>query len=272
MSNPIDTIWSLLFKPEEADKFKEDPEGYMAETGLDQYEPEEVHELVVMAYEKGAVDQGAQVTVAAAPAPAPPMDPTLPAGEALRQTVNHYVTESHTTTYVDDRDTNVDSSVTNQISAGDNADIDLDIDNETNTASGDGAVAAGEISDSVVNTGEVSDSILANDSDLENTVVGDDNVQINAGEGEVDLENVNFGDNGTIDNSDNSINDSFNTDNSIEDSFNDNSDNSVEDSFNDNSETTDNSDYSNEDSYNDNSDTTEDSHNSTEDTVTTQIG
>jgi hypothetical protein len=52
-----------------------------------------------------------------------------------------------------------------------------------------------------------------------------------------------------------------NTDNSVEDSYNDNSDNSLDNVGNDYSEYTDNSDNSTEDSYNDNSESVEDSNN-----------
>ena len=83
MSNPLESIWNLLFGPGEAQKYQENPAEYLAETGLDEYEPAELHDLVVMAYEKGPVYQGASVNVggnqavgatsyAAAPAAAAP--------------------------------------------------------------------------------------------------------------------------------------------------------------------------------------------------------
>ena len=63
MSNPLESIWNLLFGPGEAEKYQENPAEYLAETGLDEYEPAELHDLVVMAYEKGPVYQGASVNV-----------------------------------------------------------------------------------------------------------------------------------------------------------------------------------------------------------------
>ena len=63
MTNPIEAIWNLLFKDGEAEKYNEDPEQYLAETGLDHCDPAELHDLVVMAYEKGPVNQGATVSV-----------------------------------------------------------------------------------------------------------------------------------------------------------------------------------------------------------------
>ena len=284
MSNPLESIWNLLFGPGEAEKYQENPAEYLAETGLDEYEPAELHDLVVMAYEKGPVYQGASVNVggnqavgntsyaAAAPAapaysappPPPPLDPTLPPAEALEQTVNYYVTNS-TTTNVDDRDTNVDSSVNTNVIAEEGSDLELDIDSETNTASGDAAVAAGDDAignatgegaisaagdiNAPVNTGTVDDSILADESSFEGVAVGENNEVINdstnvatgSGDvsdddvntdveilnesGELELENVNFGQGNSIDDS---TTDSFNETETNTDSFNE----TATDSFN----------------------------------------
>jgi hypothetical protein len=260
-----------------------------------------------MAYEKGPVYQGASVNVGgnqavggssqgpAAPAPAsppppPPLDPSLPPAEALEQTVNYYITNS-TTTNVDDRDTNVDSSVNTNVIAEEGSDLALDIDTETNTASGDGAVAAGEDAignatgdgavaagddiNAPVNTGTVDDSILADESSFDGVAVGEDNqvindsagvatgggdayysdddvntdVQIQNESGELDLENVNFGQGNSIDDSNtDSFNetatDSFNqttTDSfNATDSFNNDND-GIDDSFNEQSQVGDDS-------------------------------
>ncbi len=282
MANVVDAIWNLLFKPGEQEKYQENPAEYAAETGLDQCDPAELYEAVVMAYEKGPVYQGASVNVGgnqgvggssqsagpgpapSAPPPPPPLDPTLPPAEALEQTINYYISNT-TTTNVDDRDTNVDSSVNTNILAEEGSTVGpIDIDNETNTASGDaavaagddvtgvatgaGAVAAGDDINAPVNTGTVEDSILADESNFDDTVIGDDNqaiqdstavigsgtasnddvdVDINASGGDVDLENVNFGKDNTIDDSEQfteQITDSFNaTTEIVDDSFNEQS-------------------------------------------------
>ncbi len=318
MSNPLESIWNLLFGPGEAEKYQEDPAEYLAETGLDQYEPAELHDLVVMAYEKGPVYQGASVNVggnqavgatsyaapaAAAPAyaapaysappPPPPLDPTLPPAEALEQTVNYYVTNS-TTTNVDDRDTNVDSSVNTNVIAEEGSDLELDIDTETNTASGDaavaagddaignatgdGAVAAGDDINAPVNTGTVDDSILADESSFDGVAVGENNevvndstnvatgsgdvsdddvnteVEIQNESGELDLENVNFGQGNSIDDS---TNDSFNETNT--DSFNETETNT--DSFNETETNTDSFNETATDSFNNDNDGIDDSFN-----------
>jgi hypothetical protein len=286
MANVVDAIWNLLFKPGEQEKYQESPQEYIADTGLDECDPAELYEAVVMAYEKGPVSQGASVNVGgnqsvggssqsaggaggyapSAPPPPPPLDPTLPPAEALEQTINYYVTNT-TTTNVDDRDTYTDSSQTVQVGEGGSVG-DIDLDNETTTASGDGAVAAGDdvegaatgdgavaAGDDInapVNTGTVEDSILADESTFDDTVIGDNNeviqdstnaatgggsvsdddvnVDLDASGSNVDLENVQFGGEGnTIDDSE-QYTDSFNTQNT--DSFN--TDNSVTntDSFN----------------------------------------
>jgi hypothetical protein len=272
--NPIQAIWNLLFSEGEAERYAENPDAYLQETGLDQCDPAELHDLVVMAYEKGPVYQGANVNVGgnqgvggssqsagpgggssgpgpstapSAPPPPPPLDPTLPPAEALQQTINYYVTNT-TTTNVDDRDTNVDSSVNTNVFAEDGSEVDLDIDNETNTASGDGAVAAGDDATGVatgagavaagedinapVNTGENS-GILADESNIEGNALGDGNQVISDSEGvatgsgdassvdvdfdnsgDVDLEDVQFGQGNTQDDSV-EINDSFNVTDSL---------------------------------------------------------
>jgi hypothetical protein len=300
MSNPLEAIWNLLFAPGEIEKYQENPPEYLAETGLDEYEPAELHDLVVMAYEKGPVYQGASVNVggnqavgttshAAAPAapaysappPPPPLDPTLPPAEALEQTVNYYIT-NQTTTNVDDRDTNVDSSVNTNVVAEEGSDLELDIDTETNTASGDAAVAAGDDAignatgdgaisaagdiNAPVNTGTVDDSILADESEFDGVAVGEGNqvindsagvatgggdayysdddvnteVQIQNESGEIDLENVNFGQGNSIDDSNTDSFNETNTDSFNEtttdsfnptDSFNEDND-GIDDSFN----------------------------------------
>jgi hypothetical protein len=176
-----------------------------------------------------------------------------------------------TNNFIDDRDTITDNSINQQIdNRGGIFDQDIDID--SNVASGDGAVAADDITDSNVVTGDdnvVGDGNITGDGN----VVGDDNevvqgdgnttsfgdgdatstdiggdVTIGAGGGfasggDVDIDNT---DNSTdirdSFNEDNSTNDSFNTE--IEDSFQDNSETDIDDSFQDNSDNSDNRDNS----------------------------
>jgi hypothetical protein len=302
-TNLIDKIWDLLFKPGEAEKYQENQQEYLEENGLLDCDPADIQEAVVMAYEKGPVSLGATTTVGgnqavggssqsagggggyapSSPPPPPPLDPTLPPQQAIEQTINYYVT-NNTETNVDDRDTYTDSSVNTNVVADEVDGLSIDVDNETTTASGDGAVAAGENSDlygvntgergsaiggdnsGVVNTGD-NEGIIAQDSTLEGNAVGDGNTVISdstnvaTGSGDVsdddveiiqsELDGVTFGDGSEVDQSvDNSIDyeDSFNTTNT--DSFN--TDNSVDntDSFNTDASTNDSFNTENTDSFN----------------------
>jgi hypothetical protein len=246
----VDKLWNLFFKDQA--EYAADPEKYIMDNGLEDCTYDELVEAVSLSFEKGPVSQGATVlgtqTVAAI-APPPPPSPALPPLEQVKQTVNYYYENTaYNQTTVDDRDTNVDSSVNTNVFAEDSH-IDLDIDNETNTASGDGAVAAGGDIDGVatgdgavaagddinapVNTGTNS-GIIAEDSTFDGVAVGEGNTVVNdsddvaIGGGDVndidiensDLEGVNFGDGGSATYTD--IDDSFNeTDNSIDASIND---------------------------------------------------
>lgn len=298
-TNLVDFLRGLFFSPEEAAKFKADPSGYMEEHGIESASYEEINEAVVLACDapvsQGAVvntggasahvGSGSMSSAPAAPAPPPPPPPPpadMPPAQAMEQVVNYYVTEITEVTEVtnvDDRDTNVDNSVLNNVIAEEGSDVDIVNDNDTVTASGDGAVAAGEdvrgaatgdgavaAGDDVngnVNTG-TNTGVIGDDADIDDSIFGDGNTQINDNEGNVavgdgnvqandgsqaagddltdndidisnsDLDAVNFGDGGTAvqDNDttivteiDNSVNDSFD----VEDSFN--TDNSVNDSF-----------------------------------------
>jgi hypothetical protein len=258
----VDKMWNLFFKDQA--EYAQDPEKYLVENGFEDCTYDEIVEAVSLSFEKGPVNQGATVlgtqTVAAI-APPPPPSPALPPLEQVKQTVNYYYeSNAYNETHVDDRDTNVDSSVNTNVFAEDSH-IDLDIDNETTTASGDravaagddvegvatgdGAVAAGDDINAPVVTGGNS-GIVAEDSNIEGVAVGDGNTVVNdstnvaTGSGNVsdddidvditdsDLEGVNIGD-GSAEYTD--IDDSFNqTDNSIDASINDSFD--TEDSFN----------------------------------------
>jgi hypothetical protein len=128
------------------------------------------------------------------PAGPPPLDPGGDPVEQVLQQLNYYTNVVNTTnqtfedndvTNIDDRDTTVDNSVNQNITAfGDvNQDFDNDVVSGDGAAAagdhaqvntGDGAVQAGEdIEDSNVVTGNVTDSVLADD--ISDSVVGDGN-------------------------------------------------------------------------------------------------
>ena len=291
-TNLVDFLRGLFFSPEEAAKFKADPSGYMEEHGIESASYEEINEAVVLACDapvsQGAVvntggasahvGSGSMSSAPAAPAPPPPPPPPpadMPPAQAMEQVVNYYVTEVTEVTEVtnvDDRDTNVDNSVVNSVIADEGSDVNIINDNDTVTASGDGAVAAGEdvrgaatgdgavaAGDDVngnVNTG-TNTGVIGDDADIDDSIFGDGNTQINDNEGNVavgdgnvqaddgsqaagddltdndtdidisnsDLDAVNFGDGGTaVQDNDTTI--VTEIDNSVNDSFD------VEDSLN----------------------------------------
>ena len=127
---------------------------------------------------------------------------SMPPAEAVSQVVNYYVTEVYETTNVDDRDTYTDNSVVTNVNAEDGAHVDITNDNDTVTASGDGAVAGGEDSDfegvatgdgavaagddieGNVNTG-TNTGVIGDDADIDDSIFGDGNTQVNDAEGTV---------------------------------------------------------------------------------------
>jgi hypothetical protein len=275
----LELLLSLLRDPGALAAYRDDPEGFLSSCG--DVSPEDIREALILLQDNQDADFGRDYNTGSnhvhvpPPPPAPKPEPGESDHEAAVRYLNTYITNNH----IDDRDTIVDNSINQQIDTG-GGDFDQDIDVDSVVASGDGAVAAGDdISDSEIVTGD--DNVVGDDNvtgdgnvvgDGNQAVIGDDNTtsfgsgdatSVDVG-GDVSADDgsaLAVGGDATVDN----------TDNSVEDSFNDNSDHSVEDSFNDNSEFTDNSDNSTEDSFNDNSDTTTDSHNTTDESVHTQV-
>ena len=149
------------------DWFARDPQGALGYHGLRDVSPEDVRDAIVLADDSQTadfsrnVDQSFHGTVGAAAAHhggQTAADGGHDGGhgdghsEGHREAIEHlsrYVTNN----FVDDRDTNVDDSVNQQIHT-DGGDVAQAIDTHSTTASGDGAVAAGgDIRDSLVTSG-----------------------------------------------------------------------------------------------------------------------
>ncbi|MFN8022221.1 MAG: IniB N-terminal domain-containing protein [Acidimicrobiales bacterium] len=233
-SNLVEFFQALFGDPAEAAAFQADPQKYIEDHGVEDASYEEINEAVVLACD-APVSQGAVVTggtasavvpqvlsgsvsaptssapaapaasAPVAPPPPPPAPPaSMPPAEAVSQVVNYYVTEVYETTNVDDRDTYTDNSVTTNVNAEDGAHVDITNDNDTVTASGDGAVAGGEDSDfegvatgdgavaagddidGNVNTG-TNTGVIGDDADIDDSIFGDGNTQVNDAEGTVVL-------------------------------------------------------------------------------------
>jgi hypothetical protein len=232
-STLIQLLLSLLSDPEAAAAFQQDPAAFVAQCGLTDLTPEQVHDAAVLVADQDPPapehhDKPHHHT----PPPAP--EPHDPPHEAAIKYLNTYVTNN----WIDDRDTTIDNSVNQKIDTG-GGDFTQTIDNHTTVASGDGAVAAGgDITDSTLVTGDHntlgdgnvtgSDNTLAfGDGDATSTSTGGD---LSVGDGGA------FSNAGAAaaNNADSSTHDSGNvsTDGSVHDSGNDTSDHSVNDSNN----------------------------------------
>jgi hypothetical protein len=156
------------------DWFADKPQEALAHYGLRDISPEDVRDAIVLADDSQtadfsrSVDNGFHGTVGAAAAH---HSGGHEGGysEGHREAVEHlsrYVTNN----FVDDRDTDVDDSVNQQIRTH-GGDVEQDIETHSTTASGDGAVAAdGDIRDSTVTTGDDNQVGIGN-------IRGDNNVQ-----------------------------------------------------------------------------------------------
>jgi hypothetical protein len=271
------TIMEILERIFGADReeFLENPEQYLADNGLDNISCDDFDDVLVSFLEntnteyrneRGDVNQGGSFENNTGGGH---VGPTVPHhGQSDHEAIAEHLTtvvHEYGDTFItnDDRDTYNDQSFQGTIIS----DGDVTFDNDIVSASGDGAVAAGDDIDGNVVTGD--DNIIGNNNQVGDGAFGDGAIQ-----GGVTVDDGGaFGNNGgsasgsqddnsTTDNSDNS-------DNSVTDNS-DNSDNSidvdVEDSFQDNDETTTTTDNSIEveveDSFQDNdqdNDTTDNS-------------
>jgi hypothetical protein len=170
----LDFIRQLLFSEDLRQDFAADPEGTLADHGLDNLSPDDVHDALVLVEDNQTADFSRDFNVGnnASFTPPPPVQHTA-GGDVHHQAVeylNNYITNN----FIDDRDTITDNSINQQIDTGGGA-FDQDIDVDSVVASGDGSVAAGgDISDSTVTTGDgntVGDGNVRGDGNI----VGDDN-------------------------------------------------------------------------------------------------
>jgi hypothetical protein len=156
------------------DWFADEPQAALSHYGLRDVSAEDVRDAIVLADDSQtadfsrSVDNGFHGTVGAAAA----HHASHSEGghsEGHREAVEHlsrYVTNN----FVDDRDTDVDDSVNQQIRTH-GGDVDQDIETHSTVASGDGAVAAGDdIRDSTITSGDDNQVGFGN-------IRGDNNVQ-----------------------------------------------------------------------------------------------
>jgi hypothetical protein len=241
-----ETLLGIFTDEDTQESYQNDPEGYLNQNGFGNVSSQDIQAEMPRVFEAiqgntgGATQGGAASFASSGNVVLPPPPPPAGGGgggagggevgdlqEAI-ETINHYTSvvnvteqtiEDNDLTTIDDRDTAVDQSVNQDITAF--GDIDQNFDNDV--VSGDGAVAAGDgstvntgdgavqagddISDSTIATGNVSGTVTG---DVSDSVVGEGNQVIQDsevgaatfGSGDatnVEAANANLGDGNIID-------------------------------------------------------------------------
>ncbi len=168
--NLIDLIARLLKDPAALAEFQQNPDAVLAACGASNVSPADVHDALVLADDKDDPDPDPKHDNDGHHSHHVPPPPHPEPGESAHDAAVRYIKEYVTNNYVDDRDTNIDNSVNQQIHT-DGGDVDQLIRTTSSTASGDGAVAAaGNVDGSTVTTGH-------NNQVGEGNIRGDGNVQ-----------------------------------------------------------------------------------------------
>jgi hypothetical protein len=203
----LDTLIGIFTDQDQQEAFQENPEGYLNQNGFGNVTSQDIQAEMprvlesIQGNEGGAIQGGAANFAGSGNVVLPP--PPAHGGEGADydggglsgaiESINHYTNvlnvteqsfEDNDVTTIDDRDTTVDSSVNQNITAF--GDVNQDFDNDV--VSGDGAVAAGDdsqvntgagavqagddIEDSTIATGDVGGSVTGDNYD---SIVGDDN-------------------------------------------------------------------------------------------------
>ncbi len=147
------------------------------------------------------------------PSPAPAPHVTNVTHVTRRNVVQEHednrVTNTIVNNNIDNTSTTVDNRVITEINARGDVDFDLDVDNDTTVADDGGVAVGGDLDDSVVNTGVNTGAIAGDDVAVEDSIIGDDNLQVNDTEAEalavggdatsVEADNANLGSGELID-------------------------------------------------------------------------
>ena len=233
----LDTLIGIFSDDDTQEAFQQNPEGFLNQTGFSNVTSQDIEAemprvLEALQGNSGGATQGGAASFAGSGNVVLPPPPAGGGGgeegglSGAVEAINHYTSvvnvteqsfEDNDYTSIDDRDTTVDSSVNQNITAfGDvNQDFDNDVvSGDEAVAAGDGSQvntgdqavqAAGDILDSTIATGDVGGSVTG---DVHDSIVGDGNQVIDDsivgaatfGEGDatnVNAENANLGD-GTI--------------------------------------------------------------------------
>ncbi|MFN0027759.1 MAG: hypothetical protein ACKV2O_11370 [Acidimicrobiales bacterium] len=214
-----DFLWDVLTSdPEARDRFVDDPKGTLADAGIDNVTSDELEAAIdrlSTRLPEGGVERMnslrnaclpdfasqpqtlSQVAPAMAQAvAAPPQFITRVVNETkvireqpvVNNNVNNHVTNqqqiNNNQTYVKEGDTvsNVDNRTITEINARGDVDFDQVVTNNTTVAGRGGVAVNGDLKDSAVNTGKNTGVIAGDDANLEDSVVGNGNTQVNDSE------------------------------------------------------------------------------------------
>jgi hypothetical protein len=173
----LEFLQKMIDNTDLRDWFGKDPQAALAHYNLQDVSPEDVRDAIVLADDSQTADFSRSFDTG--------FHGTLPAaahhtaGSTSHYAAGHQEAVEHlsryvTNNFVDDRDTNVDDSVNQQIRTH-GGDVDQVIRTDSTTASGDGAVAAhGDILGSTLTTGD-DNQVGTGNIRGDNNVQGDDN-------------------------------------------------------------------------------------------------
>ncbi|MCC6438544.1 MAG: hypothetical protein IT196_26215 [Acidimicrobiales bacterium] len=240
VSQIADFLWDVLTDDRSARNFQEDPAGALADAGHDNVTSEELEAAIdrlssrlpsdsldqveplraiscglpsasgvgpAQAFSSGVgpaqairVPQQPQVVTKVVRETQVVHDTKVVREQPVNQVTNNNVTQNN---IVNEGDKIVDNRTITEINARGDVDFDQKIDNTTVIADHGGVAADGDIEDSAINTGRNDGIIAGDDVELENSVVGDGNTQLNdsevgafSGKGDatnIEGENVNAG-------------------------------------------------------------------------------
>jgi hypothetical protein len=225
----FDALFDLFSNDQSQEAYQDDPQGYLNQNGFGNVTSADIQSemprvLTALQGQSGDVSQGGFANFANSGnvvLPPPPGHEAYAAADdggglsGAIETLNHYTTvfnetnqdfQDNDVTNIDDRDTTVDDSVNQNITAF--GDVSQNFDNDvvsgdgainaedSQVQTGDGVQAGDDIDDSTIATGDVSGQVTGDNTD---SVVGDDNQAIVGSD--VDDSAIAFGDGDAINDS-----------------------------------------------------------------------
>lgn len=256
----LEFLFKLISDPDLQEEYLEDPKETLEEAGLNDLSAADVRDALILIQDNQTADFSREYDTGGNEIDfrIPPVRGARAEGskdndddEGAVEYINRFVT----TNYVDDRDVITDNSINQVVDTG-GGDFDQELDIDSVVASGDGAVAAGgDIEDSEIVTGNdnqigfgnvrgegnvVGDGNRAVTGNGNTTAFGDGDANNTRVEGDVELGDgaaFSAGGNAFVNNTNNSVNDSFKdeSERTTTDSFNTrvDIDESINDSFDD---------------------------------------